>query len=212
MEINEIAKSHSDTENPRVTIYLNEDSISSYYHQRVGAIETSKSETVVGNVSAYIFEAAKEFTREEKVCLTHELKAVLIENIEKKSKQLVDIKSEIPNNEKLLKYIGDSYFLFKDVDVSQENKLPENVSKIIQDERKSQESFIKLEDEKLGTIVWVAKVKNYYIAAIASTKWINFGNFGSYGGHPPFGVLGRYEAKKDNVFFVAPYWIWHENS
>ncbi len=217
MDINKVVGSLSDTSEPRATIYLNEKSVNSYYNQRVGAIETLVNTEKIGhNLSAGVFnflkaEVAKGHEIAGTVSLTPELKAILIEFEEKNSKQLVNIRVEEPNKGKLLRYVGDCQFvLWDNIEVPQVNTPPTSVSRVIQKERKKQESFLKFENEKFETFVCVAKLKNYCIAAIASTKWCDLPNLASYGGVPPIGVLGRYESKQDNIFFIAPFWIWHE--
>lgn len=188
-----------------------------FFTQRVSAVkEFVKSEGLSGKLSAGIFsflrsEVGGQNSTGQKVELDSLLQAILVEEVEKNTGQLLDLGFEEPQTGSLIYYLGEMNIAVEKKDIGRdlEKEMPESWVKVIQSEADRQEHVIKKEDAQLEVVTFYVAMERRGFAAVASSKWIDYGSLASYG-FSPIGLLGRMERDKSGVAFIAPFWIWHD--
>jgi hypothetical protein len=216
MDVNAIVASLSGTRLPRATLYLNEETVNSYFAQVVTAVsEIVRSESFQPEVSANLlgifgskFTAGQEQTIS--TSLSPLLKAMLIDYEARSSGRMIDLSTAAPQPGAMLSHLGYAHIVDITHEVSASNTgWPAEVAQAVQRERTRQEERLRARDPARRTIVWTSPVPDY-MAAIGSDKWVNDGFMASYAMMPPFGLLGRYERQLGDVTLIAPFWIWHD--
>ena len=139
------------------------------------------------------------------------LQAILIEEVEKSTGHLIDLRSQELSSGSLVYYVGDIRVAVEKEDIGHdlERKTTTAWIEVIQNEANRQEGIIKKEDAQLEILTFYVTLGELCFAVIASSKWIDYGTLASYG-FLPIGLLGRLEKTISGVAFIAPFWLWHD--
>jgi hypothetical protein len=216
MNSREIVAELSSTHQPRATLYLNGERVDALFSQELGAVrEIVLSEKLGAKISASLLklldlELGGDKEQTVSGTLDSILKAILLERAARESNRLRDLRIDDPRAGQMLFYCGDGRIIDVDESLGQSlATLPAESLAALDTERIRQQKRLQRRDPELGTIVWLA-TEPQPLASIASEKWVDAGLLSSYGGNPPFGILGRFERELSGIALLSPLWIWRD--
>lgn len=204
----------------RIILYLNERRLDEYFVQRRENVTEALSgrelaaEVSGGYLSFVNAKVGGKSSRSEKIQITPLVRAILLEETGKECGGLVNLTDAKPISGHLLLYTGPGRIVGPWSAVTTDNMgdlFDARMVDKIQRYRTDQERKLAWgKPESPGTLVWAARGAEC-VAAIASYKFAMKDSFASYGDFPPFGILGLFESRMENVTMLSPLMIWHDS-
>lgn len=202
----------------RASLYLSPDKIEHWYLQKVSQImELGTGEQLSGKLEASLWgvlrsEVGGDKVTESKVAIDNEIvQGVVVENVARASKTLIDLSLYEPKKGELCYYLGAARITLMNVLISPENtSLDAAESSTVSAIRKDQEAILEAFDPNTGTIVLTFKANHRTFASIGSLKSVKSNWLSSYHNAERFGILCTLERTFGEVAFLDPLWIWHE--
>ena len=201
----------------RVPLYSNEKLIGDTFAQRMPNVVQMLTggeltlELGGGYMSFVSAKASKKRTSSQTIEVTPMVQVLMLEDGAAQDGSLVNLADRPARaGDGLLSFVGPGRIVAPGTPVSAvpDAGLTRELAERLQAKRLDQEQWMDLHDGPHGTFIWIG-VGAGPNASIASLRHSDVGALGSYAPLPPFGILGLYEGRIDELTMIAPLMVWH---